>query len=124
MNNLSNNFVEKQLNYDFLKPLQKCGGAIIIVEAVGESEVIANVCKKNGIAIYAICDNIKAKSENLFCGIEVIHTTSLPERSKKARFITASKLIQDCREQLISLGYNEFYSPLKLSVKKKNAAKR
>ena len=123
MNNLSNNFVEKQLNYDFLKPLQKCGGPLIIVAAVGESEVIANVCKENGIAIYAICDNIKAKSENLFFGIEVIHTTSLPERFKKNRFIIASKIIQDCREQLISLGYNEFYSPLKLYVKKKQCRK-
>ena len=50
----------------------------------------------------------------MYCGIEVIHTPSLPERFKKARFIIVSQHIQDCIEQLISLGYNEFYSPLKL----------
>ncbi len=114
MNELSNNFVEKQLKYDCIEPLQKNGPPIIIVAAVGEAEVVANVCRENGINISAICDNIKAKSENLYCGIEVIHTPSLPERFKKARFIIVSQHIQDCIEQLISLGYNEFYSPLKL----------
>ena len=122
MNNLSNSFVEKQLNDVCLKTLQKCGDAIII-GAISEAELIANIYKENELAIYEICYNTKAKSENLFCGINFIHTTSLPERFKKARFIIASKHIQNCMEQLISLSHNQFYSPLKLSLKKKQCRK-
>ena len=58
MNDLSTNFVEKQLIYDCIKPLQKNGDPIIIVAAVGEAEIVANVCRENGITISAICDNI------------------------------------------------------------------
>ena len=41
MNNLSSNFVKKQLIYDCIKPLQNNGDPIIIVAAVGEAEVVA-----------------------------------------------------------------------------------
>ena len=40
--------------------------------------------------------------------------TYLPTFYNKARFIIASQHIQECAEQLISLGYNEFYSGLEL----------
>jgi hypothetical protein len=105
---------QKQLLYESIKPLQKQGAPIIIVAAVGESEVIANACKENGIIVSVICDNILGKSKTPFCGIEVVHTPSLPNRFPAARFIIVSQHIQDCVEQLISLGYNEFYSPLEL----------
>ena len=105
---------EKQLKYNCIKPLQMTGSPIIIVAAVGEAEAIANACKDNNIKISAICDNIQAKSKLPFCGIEVVHTPTLPERFPEARFIIASQHIQDCLEQLTSLGYNEFYSPLEL----------
>ena len=97
-----------------IKALKKQGEPIIIVAAVGETEVIANACKENGIIVSVICDSIQGKSKVPFCGIEIVHTPSLPERFPKARFIIASQHIQDCIEQLISLGYSEFYSPLEL----------
>ena len=106
--------MKKQLQYECVKKLQMPGAPIVIVAAVGETEVIANACKENGIIVSVICDSIHGKSKVPFCGIEVVHTPSLPERFPKARFIIASQHIQDCIEQLISLGYGEFYSPLEL----------
>ena len=96
--------MKKQLQYECVKKLQMPGAPIVIVAAVGETEVIANACKENGIIVSVICDSIHGKSKVPFCGIEVVHTPSLPERFPKARFIIASQHIQDCIEQLISLG--------------------
>ena len=106
--------MEKQVKYNCIKKLKEQGFPIIIVAAVEESEAVANACKESGIVVSAICDNIKEKSQNSFCGFEVIHTPTLPERFPKARFIITSQHIQDCVEQLTSLGYDEFYSPLEL----------
>jgi len=87
--------MKNQLQYDCIKSLQIPGAPIIIVAAVGETEVIANSCKENGIIVSVICDSIQGKSKVPFCGIEVVHTPSLPERFPKARFIIASQHIQD-----------------------------
>ena len=106
--------MEKQVKSKCIKNLKLQGSPVVIVAAVGESEAIANACKENGIVVSAICDNIQAKSQEPFCGYEVIHTPTLPEKFPKARFIIASQHIQDCVEQLTSLGYDEFYSPLEL----------
>ena len=106
--------MEKQVKSKCIKNLKIQGSPVIIVAAVGESEAVANACKENGIVVSAICDNIQAKSLEPFCGYEVIHTPTLPEKFPKARFIIASQHIQDCVEQLTSLGYDEFYSPLEL----------
>lgn len=95
-----------------LEKLKETGDPIIIVAAVPESEVIANYCEENNIKISAICDNIKEKSYRKFCGYNVVHTPELPTKFSKARFIIVSQHIQDCIEQLVSLGYEEFYSPI------------
>ena len=115
--------MDKLLKYNCIQELKKSGSPIIIVAAVHESEAVANACKDMGIEVLAFCDSIKGKSQNFFCGLEVIHTPTLPDRFQKARFIIASQHIQDCIEQLTALGYDEFYSPLELlenyDVKKK-----
>ena len=112
------------LKSNCIKELKKSDLPLIIVAAVGESEAVLNACKNNQIEVTAFCDSIKGKSENLFCGIPVIHTPSLPESFPKAKFIIASQHIQDCIEQLTALGYDDFYSPLELlesyEVKKTN----
>ena len=106
--------MEKKVKYNCLKSLKKVGDPIIIVAAVHESEAVANACRNAGIVVSAFCDSIKGKSQNLFCGLKVIHTPTLPEHFPKARFIIASQQIQDCVEQLTALGYDEFYSPLEI----------
>ena len=75
---------------------------------------VLNSCKNHNIKVSAFCDSIKGKTGNLFCGLKIIHTPSLPDHFKKARFIIASQHIQDCIEQLTALGYDDFYSPLEL----------
>ncbi len=79
-----------------------------------EAEAFAYTCHDNGITVEAFCDSEKRQSEQLFCGLEVIHTPTLPQRYPKARFIIASQHIRDCEEQLTGLGYSEFYSILDL----------
>jgi len=106
--------MDRQVKYDCLNNLKENGNPIIIVAAVHESEAILNACKEKGIQVAGFCDSIKEKSLKTFCGLEVIHTPSLPDRFSKARFIIASQHIQDCLEQLTGLGYDEFYSPLQL----------
>ena len=104
----------KQLNKDCVNILKQNGHPVIIVAAVGEAEAIINSCEEKGIKVSAVCDNIKEKSLTKFCGLEVVHTPSLPEKFPKARLIIASQHIQDCIEQLTLLDTMNFYSPLEL----------
>ena len=103
-----------QLKTNCIESLKKDGPPIIIVAAVQESEAVLNSCKNHNIKVSAFCDSIKGKTSNLFCGLKIIHTPSLPDHYKKARFIIASQHIQDCIEQLTALGFDDFYSPLEL----------
>ena len=107
---------ENKANYNCIESLKKTGAPIIIVTAVEEAEAIAYACRDNGITVTAFCDSEKRITENLFCGLEVIHTPTLPQRYPKARFIIASQHIPDCVEQLTGLGYgeSEYYSILEL----------
>ena len=106
--------MEKKVKYNCLQSLKEAGSPIIIVAAVLEAETIVNACRNTGIVVSAFCDSEKRKSQDLFCGLEVIHTPTLPERFSKARFIFAAQQIQDTVEQLSELGYDEFYSALEL----------
>ena len=107
--------MEDKIKYNnCVESLKKAGDPVIVVTAVHESEAVANACRDNGITVEAFCDSEKKKSEELFCGLEVIHTPTLPQRYPKARFIIASQHIRDCEEQLTGLGYSEFYSILEL----------
>ena len=42
------------------------------------------------------------------------HTTSLPKKFPKARVIVAYHNIQEIVDQLTSMGYEDFYSPLEV----------
>ena len=86
--------MSKMLKYNCIKELKKSDLPLIIVAAVGESEAVLNACKNNQIEVTAFCDSIKGKSENLFCGIPIIHTPSLSKSFPKAKFIIASHLKQ------------------------------
>jgi len=106
--------MEKKVKYNCLQSLGEAGTPIIIFAAVFEAEAIANACRDSGIVVSAFCDSEKRKSQNLFCGLEVIYTPNLPKRFSKARFVFATQHIQEAVEQLSELGYDEFYSPLEL----------
>ena len=106
--------VEKKVKYSCIQSLKEAGAPVIIVTLPEEAEAIANACRDNGITVSAFCDNETRKSSKLFCGLEVFHTPTLPERFPKARFIIAYYNIRECVEQLSALGYDEFYSPLEL----------
>ncbi len=111
-----------KVKYRSLPPLKETGVPIIIVGAVQESEAVANACRDIGIVVSAICDSEPRNEHNLYrrlkteqvCGLEVIHTPTLPKRFPKARFIIGCQHVQDVVEQLSGLGYHEFYSPLEL----------
>jgi len=106
--------MENKVKYNCLQSLKETGAPVIIVALVEETEAIANACRDAGIIVSAICDSYKGKSQDIFCGLEVIHTPTLPERFSKARFIIAYHNIPACVEQLFALGYDEFYSGLEL----------
>ena len=102
------------VKYKCVEKLKSQGDPIIIVAAVNEVEAILKSCEIKGIKVAGICDSEKRKSLEKFSGKQVYHTPSLPQIHPKARFIIASQHIQECAEQLIGLGYNEFYSGLEL----------
>ena len=106
--------MDKRIEYKNLENLKKSGDPVIIFKVVREAEAIANACREMGIVVTAFCDYEKRNTEKKFCGLEVIHTPYLPERFPKARIIISSQYVSDSIDQLSELGYNEFYSPLKL----------
>jgi len=106
--------IESKVKYNCEKQLKSKGSPIIIVAAVHEAEAVANACSEKNIIISGICDSEKRKSEKPFNGLKVYHTPDLPKQFPQARFIIASQHVQECADQLIDLGYNEFYSPLEL----------
>ena len=102
------------VKYKCIEKLKKQGDPIIIVAAVNEAEAILKSCELNDIKVSGVCDSEKRKSLEKLGGQQVYHTPNLPKKFPKARFIIASQHIQECAEQLIGLGYNEFYSGLEL----------
>ena len=92
--------MDKQVKRDCIDKLRKPGNPIVIVAAVREAEAIKYACDDAGINVSAFCDTEKRKSEDLFCGLKVIHTPNLPQYYSKARFVIASQHIQECAEQL------------------------
>ena len=107
-------FVDKIVKYNSISFLKKTSDPIIVVAAVDEAEAIIKACEELKIKISGVCDSEKRKSEKPLAEIKVFHTPTLPQYFPKARFIIASQHIQECAEQLIGLGYNEFYSGLEL----------
>ncbi len=104
----------KQVNLKCIDKLRMPGPPIIIVAALFETEAIINSCKEKNVSITAICDTEKRKTFQSFKNFEVIHTPDLKQRYPQARFLFASQHIVDVEDQLLSYGYNEFYSALEL----------
>ncbi len=109
--------LSKQVNLKCVEKLSSPGAPIVIVAALNETEAIVNSCKEKNIKIAAICDTEKRKTSEKFKDLEVIHTPTLKDRFPKARFIIASQHIIDVEDQLLSYGYDEFYSALELLEK-------
>ncbi len=100
--------------YNCVEELAKQGSPIVIVAVTQEIEAIINACNDNGIKVEALCDNETRKVNQQIKGLEVIHTTQLPKKYPNARLIVAYHNIQECVDQLTSMGYEEFYSPLEI----------
>ena len=106
--------MEKKVKFNCIQSLKEAGAPVIIVTLPEEAEAIANACRDNGIAVAAFCDNETRKLQKSYCGLEVVHTPTLPKRFPKARLIIAYHNMQESVNQLSALGYDEFYSPLEL----------
>ena len=106
--------MEKKVKYNCIQSLKEAGAPVIIVTLPEEAEAIANACRDNGIAVAAFCDNETRKLQKSYCGLEVVHTPTLPKRFPKARLIIAYHNMQESVNQLSALGYDEFHSPLEL----------
>ena len=106
--------MEKKIKYSCIQSLKEAGAPVIIVTLPEEAEAIANACRDNGIAVAAFCDNETRKLQKSYCGLEVVHTPTLPKRFPKARLIIAYHNMQESVNQLSALGYDEFHSPLEL----------
>ena len=106
--------VEKKVKFNCIQSLKEAGAPVIIVTLPEEAEAIANACRDNDIAVAAFCDNETRKLQKSYCGLEVVHTPTLPKRFPKARLIIAYHNMQESVNQLSALGYDEFHSPLEL----------
>ena len=106
--------VEKKVKYNCIQSLKEAGAPVIIVTLPEEAEAIANACRENDIVVSAFCDNETRKLQKSYCGLEVVHTPTLPKRFPKARLIIAYHNMQESVNQLSALGYDEFHSPLEL----------
>ena len=106
--------------YNCIKELNKEGAPVVIAAVTQEIEAIINACKANGIKVEGLCDNETRKVNKKIKGLEVIHTTNLPKKFPKARLIIAYHNIQEIVDQLTSMGYQDFYSPLEILKNYKN----
>ena len=106
--------MKKKVKKNCIESLKKPGPPIIIATLPEEAEAVYNSCKDNGIEVAAFCDNELRRVERGYKGLEVIHTPILTSRYPEARFIIAFFNLDEPTEQLSSLGYDEFYSPLEL----------
>ena len=109
--------MEKKVKKNCIESLKRPGPPNIIATLPEEAEAVYNSCKDNGIEVAAFCDNELRRVEGGYKGLEVIHTPTLTSRFPKARFIIAFFNLEEPTEQLSSLGYDEFYSPLELLEK-------
>ncbi len=100
--------------YNCLEELKKPGPPIVIVAVTQEIEAIINACTENGIKVSGLCDNETRKVNKEIKGMNVIHTVNLTKKFPKARLLVAYHNIQECVDQLTSMGYEEFYSPLEI----------
>ena len=100
--------------YNCIEELNKEGAPVVIAAVTQEIEAIINACKQNGIKVEGLCDSETRKVNKKIKGMEVIHTTSLPKKFPKARVIVAYHNIQEIVDQLTSMGYEDFYSPLEV----------
>jgi hypothetical protein len=100
--------------YDCIKDLKEQGDPVILVAVTQEIEAILNACKDSGIKVVALCDNEIRKTNKKFNGLEIIHTPELVKQYPKARLIITYHNIQECVDQLYSMGYQKFYSPLQI----------
>ena len=106
--------MKNKAKYKCIENLKHQGKPIIIVAATQEVEAIINACNDFDIRVVALCDNETRKTEKKIKDLEVIHTPNLIKRYPQARIIVAYHNMQECIDQLSSMGYEEFYSPLEL----------
>ena len=104
----------KIIKFDCIEKLKNSNDPIVIFSITEESEALKLACEENGIKVSAFCDNEIRKTKDPHCGLEVIYTPDLPKRFAKANFIMGHHTLEDCAEQLMDLGYVDFFSPLQL----------
>jgi|LauGreStaDraftv2_3_1035109.scaffolds.fasta_scaffold35559_1 organic radical activating enzyme len=100
--------------YNCINSLQNSHKPIIIFATPDEAEAVLNACKENKIKVSAFCDNEARKADTLFCGLKIIHTSSLKKKFPDAKIIIAHHNINDCVRQITEIGYSEIYSSLQL----------
>jgi len=100
--------------YNCISSLQNSHKPIIIFATPDEAEAVLNACKENKIKVSAFCDNEARKADTLFCGLKIIHTSSLKKKFPDAKIIIAHHNINDCVRQITEIGYSEIYSSLQL----------
>ena len=100
--------------YNCINSLQNSDKPVIIFATPDEAEAVLNACKENKIKVSAFCDNEARKADTLFCGLKIIHTSSLKKKFPDAKIIIAHHNINDCVRQIAEIGYSEIYSSLQL----------
>ena len=106
--------VNTLVKYNCIDDLKKSDKPIIIFAIPDEAEAVFNACKENKIKVSVFCDNEARKADTLFCGLKVIHASSLKKKFPEAKIIVAYHNIDDCARQISEMGYSEIYSSLQL----------
>ena len=83
---------------------------VIIFGASVTGEAVLQACQEAGIRITAFCDNNIDKTQNTFCGLEVIHRPRLNERFPDALFLITVIDIGDIVPQLQEMGFANIHS--------------
>ena len=98
------------IKLESLEILKNTKDPVIIFSMNEESEALKFACDENGIKVAAFCDNEIRKTKKPHCGIDTIYTPDLPSKFPDANFIMAHHTLEDGAEQLLDLGYKNFFA--------------
>ena len=101
------------IKLDSLEILKNTKDPVIIFSMNEESEALKFACDENGIKVAAFCDNEIRKTKKSIVEL-ILFIPDLPSKFPDANFIMAHHTLEDGAEQLLDLGYKNFFSPLEL----------
>lgn len=95
---------------DCVPALRVSKGRVVIFGATPTGELVLQALRYHGIQAVAFCDSTFSKSQQAFCGLEVVYFPELARRLPDADVVIAVADMRDIVEQLGEMGYRRCFT--------------